>query len=490
MTDNARPAGTASGTDVPDGRRDATTSGRTVFEELGPRAFAFNVAFWTLFGALQASSRLLLQSGDVFPYPQQVIASALVTAYMWALLTPAIFRLATRVMPDQGVRLWRAAQVLLIGLVVSALASGVASTANALLVPLPGPAPGRPASQVVPSRQEGRDAGPAAATNEPGRPVQRGTPQPTRRPPRFEPTTTRSWRLPTVLRALRRWSFRGVRALRRWYFQEIVTFFGVFVAGLVSDLSRRSRAREREAVRFQAQASQLQAEQAELRARTAQLQAQSAGLNAQLAEARLMVLRTRLNPHFLFNTLNAVSALVAKDPKGGRDMIALLSELLRHALTDTREQEIPLREEVRLLRLYLEILEIRYQGQLRTEVAIDAGVHEALVPNMILQPLVENAMKHGVDRAGGHGTIEVVARRSGDDLVLTVRDTGPADGSAPSSSSTGIGLRITRERLAELYGTEQRLELTSAPGGGMTARVVLPYHTCEDVRFAEPAAHT
>jgi len=281
-----------------------------------------------------------------------------------------------------------------------------------------------------------------------------------------------------------------LRELRRWYFQEVVTFFGVFVAGLVSDLSRRSRAREREAAQFQAQASQLQAERAELRARTARLQAQSAGLHAQLAEARLVMLRTRLNPHFLFNTLNAVSALVAKDPKGVRDMIALLSELLRHALAETREQEIPLREELRLLRLYLEILEIRYQGQLRTVVTIDPEVQEALVPNLILQPLVENAMKHGVDRAGGHGTIEVLARRSGDDLVLTVRDTGAGEGSAPPLGSTGIGLRLTRERLAELYGTEQRLELTPAPGGGMTARVVLPYNNSEDVRLAEEVAGT
>jgi LytS/YehU family sensor histidine kinase len=280
-----------------------------------------------------------------------------------------------------------------------------------------------------------------------------------------------------------------VRTLRHWYFQELVTFFGVFAAGLVSDLSRRYRAREREAAHLQSQASQLEAEQAELRARAARLQAQSAGLHAQLADARLVVLRTRLNPHFLFNTLNAVSALVASDPKAGRDMIALLSELLRHALAESREQEIPLREEVRLLRLYLEILEIRYQGQLRTEVTADAGVHDALVPNMILQPLVENAMKHGVDRAGGRGTIEVLADRVGDDLVLTVRDTGPVDAGAPSSGSAGLGQRLPRERLAELYGTEQRLELTPSPGGGMTARVVLPYRTNEDVRFAAEVAH-
>ncbi|HTK49989.1 MAG TPA: histidine kinase [Gemmatimonadaceae bacterium] len=484
MPDNARPEGPAFRTDVPDGQRRTRTSSRTVFSELGWRAFAFNVAFWTLFGALQASSRLLLPSGDIFPFPAPVIASALLRAYMWALLTPAIFWFAARVAPDQGIHFWRVAQVLLIGLVVGALASAVSATGNALLIPRPGP-PGSgdrgDLGSSLPARTDlARNQAAPPRTSD----VRRAPASPPRPAPGMVPRSR--WRM--ALRALR--SLRGAGALRRWYFQEVVTFFGVFVAGLVSDLSRRSRAREREAARFQAQASQLQAEQAELRARAAQLQAQSAGLHAQLADARLVVLRTRLNPHFLFNTLNAVSALVASDPKAGRDMIALLSELLRHALAESREQEIPLREEVRLLRLYLEILEIRYQGQLRTEVTADAGVHDALVPNMILQPLVENAMKHGIDRAGGHGAIEVRASRAGDDLVLTVRDTGPRDDSAPSPASTGIGLRITRERLAELYGTEQRLELTSTPGGGMTARVVLPYHEREVVRYSEAVAHT
>ena len=483
MTDNARPEEHGAGTGFPPRGRATPASVRTVFTELGRRAHAVNLAFWTLFGALQASSRLLLPSGDVFPYPRQVIASAMVSAYTWALLTPAIFQLAARVTADQRVRLRRVAQVLVIGLVVGVFASAVAAAVNALLVPRPGPPPG----QLVPDPRRGADASTGIVGNE--RPPQlAAAPQGAGR---LERATARSWR-PVEARArhfLRRWYGRGMRALHRWYFQEFVTFFGVFAAGLVSDLSRRSRAREREAAQFQAQASRLQTEQAELRARTAQLQAQSAGLHAQLAEARLMVLRTRLNPHFLFNTLNAVSALVASDPKGGRDMIALLSELLRHAIAETTQQEIPLREEARLLRLYLEILEIRYQGQLRTKVVVDADVHEALVPNMILQPLVENAMKHGVDRAGGHGAIEVIAGRSGDDLVLTVHDTGPGDDSAPPPASTGIGLRITRERLAELYGTEQRLELTTVSGGGTTARVVLPYHEREDVRFAA-AAHT
>src|SRR5690606_17621371 len=244
---------------------------------------------------------------------------------------------------------------------------------------------------------------------------------------------------------------------------------------VAADIYRRYRARQREAGELQAQATRLQA--------------QSAELHAQLSEARLTMLRTQLNPHFLFNTLNAVSALVAKDPRGVRDMIGLLSELLRHSLKESRDQEIPLDEELRLLRLYLEILEIRYQGQLRTDVIVDPGARDALVPNLILQPLVENAMKHAIERAGGHGTIAVQASRSDDELVLTVRDSGPGDEtSVPAGDVGGVGLRLTQARLAELYGSDARLNLEPVNGGGMVAEIALPYHTREEVRLAEEYA--
>ena len=405
---------------------------RPIGAELGGRALLLNLVFWTLFGALQASNWLPWSSDDWPRYVWRVLASALFNAYLWALLTPMIFHLASRAnAAEQRTLVRRVAAVVGLGIVVAAVATVLAASVHRMLIPRPVP-------------------------DEP--------------------------------------HIAGVRlsALGRWYFQEIVTYLVVLVAGLASDVARRYRTREREAVRLQAESVRLQAEQAELRARTAQLQAQSAELQTQLAEARLTVLRTRLNPHFLFNTLNAVSALVSKDPRGVRDMIALLSELLRHALMDSREQEIPLREELRLLRLYLEILEIRYQGQLRTVMTVDADVQDALVPNLVLQPLVENAMKHGIDRAGGHGTIEVLAHRNGDDLVLSVRDTGPGDDTtAPPADEGGggVGLRLTRERLAELYGGEQRLELKPVSGGGMTARITLPYHTSEDVRLAEEVVH-
>jgi two-component system, LytTR family, sensor kinase len=232
---------------------------------------------------------------------------------------------------------------------------------------------------------------------------------------------------------------------------------------------RTFRVREHEAVRLEAQAIALEAERAEL--------------NARLADARLALLRSQLNPHFLFNTLNAVSALVVKDPTGVRNMIALLSELLRSALTAAEEEEIPVEREIALLRLYLEILEIRYQGQLRTRVVVDADAQEALVPRMILQPLVENAMKHGVD-PGGEGLIQVHVARAGDDLALSVQDTGAGTTRLESTDGAGVGLRLTRQRLSELYGSDQKLELLDAPIGGTIARILLPFHTRADLRFA------
>ena len=393
--------------------RDATGPSGVGDDAPTRRTLVLIVAFWTLFAAFQASYWVF---DDRVRSPAPLIAIAFANAYLWALLTPAIFRLASHVNPEHGGGLWGVGRVVAIGLVVAATMAGVASVVDRALLPPPG------------------RMGPA--------------------PPRGLPT----------LRGLR-------RDVRRRYPQEAVTFGVVLVAGLMLDVSRRARARERTA---------------------AQLQAQSAELQAQLAEARLAVLRTRLNPHFLFNTLNAVSALVATDPRGVRDMIALLSELLRHALSDANEQEIPLRDELALLRRYLEILEIRYQGQLHTVVAAEGDAQDALVPNLILQPLVENAAKHAIDRAGGHGTIEVRARRAGDVLVLTVRDTGPGGDAREPDGAGGVGLRLTRDRLSELYGSECRLELEPVPDGrpqaGTIARVTLPYHTRDDVRVAEELA--
>jgi LytS/YehU family sensor histidine kinase len=156
-------------------------------------------------------------------------------------------------------------------------------------------------------------------------------------------------------------------------------------------------------------------------------------------------------------------------------MIARLSELLRHTLEQTSEQELPLDRELELLQRYLEIMEVRFQGRLKVTMRIDDAVRSALVPNLVLQPLVENALKHGVIAIDDPGTIEVRAFRSGSEVVLSVRDNGPGPGTV--DVERGVGLRNTTERLFQLYGSHQRFSLRPADGGGTLAEVVLPYHT-------------
>jgi signal transduction histidine kinase len=202
---------------------------------------------------------------------------------------------------------------------------------------------------------------------------------------------------------------------------------------------------------------------------------ESARLHAQLAQARLDVLRAQLNPHFLFNTLNAVSALVERDPRGVRRMIARLSDLLRYTLEESTEQEVPLHRELDLLGEYVELMQIRFQGKLNVDMRVDDNVRQALVPNLILQPLVENAMKHGTSKITGPGHIELRAQRIGELLVIAVTDNGP--GPASAGSGAGVGLTNTNARLRAMYGDAYSVALRAATTGGTTAEVVLPYHT-------------
>ena len=199
----------------------------------------------------------------------------------------------------------------------------------------------------------------------------------------------------------------------------------------------------------------------------------AAELERNLTQARLQALQMQLNPHFLFNTLNAISALMHKDVKAADRMLSRLADLLRYALDSSGAQEVPLRKELEFLERYLEIEKTRFGARLTVTTGVDPQLYSALVPNLILQPLVENAIKHGLEPRSRAGTIELRARAEVDRLVLTVRDRGPGlDLTRPMR--TGIGLANTRARLQQLYGEDQQFEVRNAEGGGLEARIVLP----------------
>ncbi|HEY0195353.1 MAG TPA: histidine kinase [Kofleriaceae bacterium] len=203
-----------------------------------------------------------------------------------------------------------------------------------------------------------------------------------------------------------------------------------------------------------------------------------AQLEAQLAYAQLGALRAQLQPHFLFNTLNAAVALArAGDAEGTAQVLVLLGDLLRQLLRGDAPQEVPLREELSLLETYLEIQRIRFGARLQVGWSIDDSVRDALVPQLVLQPLVENALQHGIARRTRAGRLDITATRRGGQLELTVCDDGP--GVAPSFSlaaATGVGLRNTRDRLARLYGARGALALATV-GATTTAAIELPIRT-------------
>ncbi|MBK8058018.1 MAG: histidine kinase [Gemmatimonadetes bacterium] len=251
-----------------------------------------------------------------------------------------------------------------------------------------------------------------------------------------------------------------------FFLDDFVVFIAVAAAAMARVYSRRVRARQEETVRLQAHAAQLQAT-----------------LQGQLAEARLAALRSQIDPHFLFNTLNAVSSLVERDPKGVRRMIARLSELLRLRLEGANEPETTLDRELDTLSRYLEIMQIRFQKRLEVVMDIATESREALVPTLVLQPLVENAIKHGLSQNEAGGRLEIGAHVDGARVVLTVRDNGGGIGSS-NAEGDGIGVRNTRERLQQLYGDDHSFTLRNADGGGAIATVSLPFHTGADLTLA------
>lgn len=203
----------------------------------------------------------------------------------------------------------------------------------------------------------------------------------------------------------------------------------------------------------------------------------AAQLETRLTQAQLQTLKMQLQPHFLFNTLNGIAGLVRDSRnKAAVDMLAGLSDLLRYTLENAGKQEVPLKEELEFLELYLDIQQMRFSDRLRVDMHVTPETLDAMVPNLILQPLMENAIRHGISRRTAAGTVGVKAERDNGLLRLTIFDDGPGltrdDGKSPVE---GVGLSNTRARLAQLYGDRQKFSLTQRDGGGVEVSMVLPF---------------
>jgi hypothetical protein len=417
---------------------------RTRHQSLGRMEFLAILAFWTFIAVITAANRLADPRGPG-PGPagasdSVTIALAFAQSYLWAALTPLIFLLVSYFGLDRSHRLGRIVLYIAVGLTAALLVDQLMIHLQREVFDL---GPGARGDGGGRGPGGGRGMGPGGFGGPGGGRGGRGGPGGFGGPD--GPGNG------SILSAFR----------RPMIMNHFVFYFGVVAAGFARDYFLRYRARLEEGVRLQAQAAHLQ---------------------AQLADARLAALRSQLDPHFLFNTLHAVSSLVERDPRGVRRMIARLSELLRYSLEEATEREVPLEQELVFLDRYLEIMRIRFQGRLEVATEIEPGVSLALVPNLILQPLVENAVKHGVNKVDDGGRIEIRARRDGERVVMTVRDNGPGLVGGGVPAEEGVGLRNTRERLSQLYGSAQSLVLRDAEGGGLIAEIIVPFHTANDLR--------
>jgi two-component system, LytTR family, sensor kinase len=370
---------------------------------LRKREVALVFAFWTFLAALSIANRVLDPRGPgmhLVP-PSAPVILILFESYLWAALTPLVFKLASRFAPSRG-HLWRLPLLLVLGLGLAILAHLAVEVLRVEVLEVP------------------------------------------RRGP--------SGRVPPIQIS--------------WFLNDYIVYLGVLAAGFARDYFRRYEARNQEAARLQAEAAVLQ---------------------ARLAEAQLSALRMQLNPHFLFNTLHAISALVERDPAGVRRMIARLSELLRSTLDESAQAERTAEQEMDFVARYLDIMKIRFQDRLEVVTELDPRARAALLPTLILQPLVENAVKHGVARVRKGGRIVVRVERAGDRLRLSVRDNGP--GVDPGAEEGGgVGLSNTRQRLQQMYGAGQDLRLTRLAEGGTLAEVEVPFRPAHDVPLPEPRA--
>ena len=200
-------------------------------------------------------------------------------------------------------------------------------------------------------------------------------------------------------------------------------------------------------------------------------------LSTRLAVAELGLLRMQLQPHFLFNALNTVSSLMVHDPEAARSYLAEVGDLLRLALERLGRPEVRFSEELEFVERYLYLQRTRYGDRMRVQIDTEPAVEDAWVPSLILQPLVENAIRHGVEPRRGMVTVTLEARQYGDRMRIVVADTGPGLDNTRTSSGSGIGLRNTRQRLSQMYGSEGELSVSSGNGSGFVVTVLLPLRT-------------
>jgi sensor histidine kinase YesM len=257
-----------------------------------------------------------------------------------------------------------------------------------------------------------------------------------------------SWLTPLVLGTPDRYLLtRAARLFVIWIVSDGVQYWTILTIGLAVAHYRRLRERELTA----------------------------AQLETQLAQADLQALKSQLQPHFLFNSLHTIGSLVRT---GDRDsavkVTADLGELLRRMLDGASQQEVPLRQELEFIKSYLDIEQMRFRDRLTVTFSVDEEVLDARVPHLVLQPLVENAIRHGIAPHAFAGHVEVRGRRVGDKLELVVRDDGPGAGNG-DGSRPGIGLTNTRARLSRLYGNEFSLAVINLPQGGLESRVEIPF---------------
>jgi sensor histidine kinase YesM len=214
----------------------------------------------------------------------------------------------------------------------------------------------------------------------------------------------------------------------------------------------------------------------ESRERLALQRTEAARLNEQLSKAQLNALRQQIEPHFLFNTLNAISGLVREERnEAAVGMIAGLSDLLRHTLKDSKTQEIPLEEELQFLQKYLDIQKIRFADRLQLSVDIDKEFFSARVPSFILQPIVENAVKHGIAARANGGVIRITAIRSNGLLTFRVYNDGPSLPAGWEKNQSGVGISNVRNRLQSLYGNAFDLTIRNQAHGGVEVSVSMPF---------------